>query len=115
MGRHRKELRRKTAEASGPVLGETSEDILTLQGKKALARRKGLSLRTLHRRLSEFGLEASAIQDANKRKSILALLATELPLKDVASRLALSGPQSLNRLVRRLFGATPNEVRERIR
>lgn len=125
MGRSRKEPGSPPAGSDGtwevpektvrPFLGQTSEEILTLEGTKALARRKRVSLRTLHRRFAERGLEASSVRDDEKKRLILDLLGTEVPLKEIARRLAVSGPQSFSRLVRRLFGATPGELRERVR
>jgi transcriptional regulator GlxA family with amidase domain len=125
MGRSRKELGSSPAGSersrglvgpdSRPLLGQTSEKILTLEGTKALARRKSVSLRTLHRRLAEHGLDASAIQDGEKKRLILDLLGTELSLKEIATRLAVSGPQSFSRLVRRLFGTTPGELRSNLK
>lgn len=124
MGRSRKELGSSHAGSevsrglvdpgSRALLGQTSEKILTLEGTKALARRKRVSVRTLHRRLAERGLDASTIQDVEKKRLILDLLGTELPLKEIAARLAVSGPQSLSRLVRRLFGTTPGELRSNV-
>lgn len=96
------------------AFGETSKAILVLQGVKALARRRRVSSKTIHRKLKRAGLVASHVQDERRRALTVELLRSSVSFREIATRLGLSGPQSLTRLVRRLFAKTPSELRRTI-
>lgn len=96
-----------------PPLGESSRRVLSQRGAKGLAKRRGVSAKTIYRRLYEAGLGVRDLRDEERKESIEKLLEAGLPFREIASRLELSGPQAFTRLVRRLFGATPREVRKR--
>jgi AraC-like DNA-binding protein len=79
-----------------------------------VARRLGLSARSLQRRLRARGVSLSAlIDDARKEIACSALARPEAPIKDVAARLGFSEPSAFHRAFKRWMGETPAEFRRR--
>ncbi|HEX7640031.1 MAG TPA: AraC family transcriptional regulator, partial [Burkholderiaceae bacterium] len=79
-----------------------------------LARRCGLSPRTLIRRLHQDGTTFQALLDGARRRRALWLLQhTATPVEEIAARLGYQDTSNFSRTVRRWFGATPRELRQR--
>lgn len=95
----------------GEVLGETSQLVLALQGTKALARKRRVSVKTIQRRLREVEAKASEVKDERRKRITLELLKTDMPFREVARRLNLSSAPTFTRFVKRLFGITPSKLR----
>jgi len=79
-----------------------------------VARRLGLSARSLQRRLRARGVSLSQLLDeARKEIACSALARPEAPIKDVAARLGFSEPSAFHRAFKRWMGTTPAEFRRR--
>ncbi len=94
-----------------PCLSEDTRIVLLQKGAKGVAKRRGISMRTLIRDLKDGGESAASLTARIRRDEILALLHTEVPLCEVARRVGLSGTQALTRFCRRLLGDTPGRLR----
>lgn len=99
------------------LLSVTSEtDLLLVRvGVRAAAERLGISERTLRRQFDRRGLRLHDHLVARRREMTLKLLAGDLPVATVASRLGFASSQTFARYVRRQFGATATDVRRLIR
>jgi AraC-like DNA-binding protein len=99
------------------LLSVTSETdlILVRLGVRAAAERLGISERTLRRQFDRRGLRLRDHLVARRREMTLGLLAGDLPVATVASRLGFASSQTFARYVRRQFGATATDVRRLIR
>ena len=85
-------------------------------GIVAVARRLGLSTRTLKRRLAEAGTTFRDVADGSRRQRALLLLDDRrIALADVADRLGYSDVANFTRAFRRWTGMTPGEFRGRAR
>lgn len=95
----------------------TDEDLdffaerLLMLGARAVAKAEGLATRTLLRRLAASGTSARSLVQRLRRERALRLLATSMPLAEVARAIGLSGPISLARFCRREFGTTAARLR----
>jgi len=79
-----------------------------------IARRLGLSARSLQRRLRERGISLSTLHDqARKEIACSTLERPEAPIKDLAARLGFSEPSAFHRAFKRWTGTTPAEFRRR--
>ena len=79
-----------------------------------IARRCGMSSRTLIRRLHDDGATFHALLDAARRERALwMLLHTGERVEEIAARLGYLDTSNFSRTVRRWFGATPRELRGR--
>jgi AraC-like DNA-binding protein len=77
-----------------------------------VARRLGMSARSLQRRLRERGVCLSQlVEEARKSIACTALAHPDDPIKDVAARLGFSEPSSFHRAFKRWTGTTPAEYR----
>ncbi|WP_108681169.1 AraC family transcriptional regulator [Methyloceanibacter sp. wino2] len=109
-----------------PVPAETEftevvRHILLLQldqgeaGIDSVARRLGLSRRTLQRRLSEQGMNFEGLAQRTVRDQARGLLEeTEVPITDIAYELGYSDPAHFTRAFRRWTGETPQQWRRRL-
>jgi AraC-like DNA-binding protein len=79
-----------------------------------VARRLGLSPRSLQRRLRARGASLSELIDlARKEIACAALAHPDAPIKDLAARLGFSEPSAFHRAFKRWMGTTPAEFRKR--
>lgn len=87
-------------------------ELLGTASVERLARRLGVSRRTLQRRLAEAGSSVNALID-NERKERAGLLVktTSLSLSDVASRVGFSDVRAFRRAFQRWFGRSPAQLR----
>lgn len=90
------------------------EEELTLgeKGRQMLAKRLGLSARSLRRRLSQEGQTLwSLLEDARKEHAFFLLGETDTPLKNIAERLGFSEPSAFHRAFKRWTRQTPIQYR----
>jgi AraC-like DNA-binding protein len=90
-------------------------DVLVREGGKALARREGVSFRTLRRRFKNRGmtiLQARLTRQASMVVNLFQL--KDVTLRDVAFRLGYSGAPSFTKFVRREFGVPPGILRRQL-
>ncbi|WP_437593134.1 AraC family transcriptional regulator [Sorangium sp. So ce1000] len=79
-----------------------------------IARRLGMSVRTLQRRLGERGIVYEALVDEVRRaKGIPLVIHSDLPLAVVSERLGYSETKAFRRAFRRWTGMAPAEARQR--
>jgi AraC-like DNA-binding protein len=80
-----------------------------------IARRCGISPRTLIRRLQADGTTYQQLLDAARKQRALWLLRhTGQAVEEIAARLGYQDTSNFSRTVRRWFGATPRELREKL-
>ncbi len=80
-----------------------------------IAQRCGISPRTLIRRLQEDGTTYQQLLDAARKQRALWLLQhTGQAVEEIAARLGYQDTSNFSRTVRRWFGATPRELREKL-
>ena len=94
---------------------DDSAEILLSDGAKALAHRRGVSLRTLRRRFSALGTTLSDF--VCTRRAALTMNLLQRPgsrLRDTAHTLGFSSDVSFIRFVRREFGKTPGALRDEL-
>jgi AraC-like DNA-binding protein len=88
---------------------------LMLEGlprKEMVAKRLGLTERTLQRRLQQFETSYQQILDELRQEQASALLSeTELPIQEIATRLGFSEPRSFHRSFKSWTNMTPGEYR----
>lgn len=89
---------------------------LLLEGiprKEMVAKRLGLTERTLQRRLQQFNCSYQQVLDEVRQEQAKELLIqTELSIQDIASRLGFSEPRSFHRSFKSWLDMTPGEFRE---
>ncbi len=89
---------------------------LLLEGiprKEIVAKRLGLTERTLQRRLQQFDCTYQQILDEVRLEQAKELLhQTELSIQDIATKLGFSEPRSFHRSFKNWLGVTPGEFRE---
>ncbi|ACY18494.1 transcriptional regulator, Fis family [Haliangium ochraceum DSM 14365] len=77
-----------------------------------VARRLGMSARTLQRRLTEHGLNFQQMLDETRNSEALHLLhGTELSISEISARLGYADTKSFRRAFRRWTGAAPSSAR----
>ncbi|HSB64643.1 MAG TPA: helix-turn-helix domain-containing protein [Thermoanaerobaculia bacterium] len=94
---------------------DDSAEILLLDGAKALAHRRGVSLRTLRRQFSSLGTTLSDFISA--RRAALTMNLLQRPgtrMRDAARALGFSGDVSFVHFVKREFGKTPGALRDEL-
>jgi AraC-like DNA-binding protein len=94
-----------------PRFSEETKVLFVVDGPKAVAARRNVSLRTLFRRFRERGSTAGRVRQACRADVAAGLLRAGFPIVHVARCVGLSGPQALRRVVRSTFGLTPKELR----
>jgi len=89
---------------------------LLLEGiprKEIVAKRLGLTERTLQRRLQQFDCSYQQILDEVRLDQAKELLSqTELSIQDIAAKLGFSEPRSFHRSFKNWLGITPGDFRE---
>jgi AraC-like DNA-binding protein len=107
------------AEVAGAGMAQRVSGLLASVGAGAyprmaeIARRCGMSPRTLIRRLHDDGTSYQALLDvARKQRALWMLQHTREPVEEVAARLGYLDTSNFSRTVRRWFGMTPRALRE---
>jgi len=78
-----------------------------------IARRLGMTLRSLQRRLQASSLSMSRlIDDARREVACASLRRADVPIKDIAHRLGFSEPSAFHRAFKRWTGMTPLQFRD---
>lgn len=81
-----------------------------------VARRLGMSERTLQRRLAENGVNFWEVSESTRDELSLRLLTdTDLPLSEISQKLGYSSQSAYTRAVKRWRGASPRQLREKLR
>lgn len=79
----------------------------------AIARREGLSPRSLRYQLAERGVAFRDLAEEERRKLALELISKpELPMREIAVRLGFADSATFSRAFRKWFGTTPSAFRE---
>lgn len=98
-----------------PRFGDDTKVLFVVEGPKAVAVRRNISVRTLFRRFSEGGRTFSRVRQECRADLVAVLLERGVPVGAVAQAVGLSGPQALGRFVRSCFGLTPTRLRTELR
>lgn len=82
---------------------------------KVLAKKLGMSLRTLRRHFERKGTSLYAFRQARRAALVVNLLQRpQIRLRDLVARLGFSNPASLARFIHSEFGMTPGELRRQL-
>lgn len=101
------EALRSTIDAAGLLIERLSDH--RQLGLKAIARRMGMSARTLQRRLKYCGVDFEELLDETRRSEALRLISEEEhPMTDIAYRTGYSDPAHFTRAFKRWTGAAPS-------
>jgi len=85
-------------------------------GLPRIARRLGLSTRTLQRRLEDQGLVfRDLVDDVRRAEAVTLVRGTDLPLLEVSERLGYSEAKAFRRAFRRWTGVAPADLRRGVR
>jgi|GEM_PF-5752954 len=98
-----------------PGFGDDTKVLFVVEGPKAVAVRRNISVRTLLRRFREGGRSLSRVRQECRADLVSVLLESGVPVGTVARAVGLSGPQALGRFVRSCFGLTPTALRDVLR
>ena len=98
-----------------PRFGEDTKILFVVEGPKAVAVRRNISVRTLLRRFRDGGRTPRAFARRVGPDLVATLLGSGVPVGAVARAVGLSGSQALGRFVRSCFGLTPTGLREELR
>ncbi len=90
-----------------PRFGDDTKVLFVVEGPKAVAVRRNISVRTLLRRFSAGGSSFSRVRQECRADLVAVLLERGVSVGAVAQAVGLSGPQALGRFVRSCFGLTP--------
>ena len=108
------EALRSTVDAAGLLLERLSDH--RQLGLKAVARRMGMSARTLQRRLKYCGVDFEDLLDETRRSEALRLISEgEHTMTDIAYRIGYSDPAHFTRAFRRWTGAAPSRFPTNLR
>jgi AraC-like DNA-binding protein len=106
-----------TVRTTGVLMGEKgflSDDaalVLLLEGSKSLARRRGVSLRTLRRQFAARGTTlANFVLSRRAALTVNLLQGKEITLRRAGQMLGFSNGSSFARFVRREFGQSPRDL-----
>ncbi len=102
-----------------PAFSDDTKVLFVVEGPKAVAVRRKVSVRTLLRHFRLGGRSLVRVRKECRADVAATLLESGVPVGDVARAIGLSGPQALGRFVRSCFGRTATqlgaELRERAR
>ncbi len=98
-----------------PRFSDDTKVLFVIEGPKAVAVRRNISVRTLLRRFHEGGTNPSRVRQECRAGLVAILLERGLPVDSVARAVGLSGSQALGRFVRTFFGLTPSRLRAQLR
>ncbi len=98
-----------------PRFGDDTKVLFVVEGPKAVAVRRNISVRTLLRQFREGGRSLSRVRQECRADLVSILLESGVPVGTVARAVGLSGPQALGRFVRSCFGLTPTALGDVLR
>ena len=98
-----------------PRFGDDTKVLFVVEGPKAVAARRSISLRTLLRRFRDGGRTMTRVRQECRADVVATLLEAGVPQTVVARSVGLSGPQALGRFVRACFGLTPTQLGDVLR
>jgi AraC-like DNA-binding protein len=98
-----------------PRFSDDTKVLFVVEGPKAVAVRRNISVRTLLRRFREGGRSLSRVRQECRADLVAVLLEGGVPVATVARAVGLSGSQALGRFVRSCFGLTPTGLRTELR
>ena len=100
----------------GAIIRLVRGQILDGRSSQALvARRLGMSVATLRRRLADHGVSFRALVSGVRRDAAAVLLLGDKSVDDIAAELGLSDSRCFRRACRGWFGGAPSEIRRSIR
>lgn len=107
---------RSDAEVASGLLARVRACLLDeAASQTAVARRLGMSVPTLRRRLAESGLSFRRISSDLRREAAEMLLLGDKPAGDIAEELGMSDSRCFRRACNGWFGVPPSEVRRSLR
>lgn len=98
-----------------PRFGDDTKVLFVVEGPKAVAARRCISLRTLLRRFRDGGRTMIRVRQECRADVVATLLEAGVPQTVVARSVGLSSPQALGRFVRACFGLTPTQLGDELR
>lgn len=106
--------RRHTPESMGELLGWCADHLADDLSLRALAKRSGVSPRTLHRRFeAHLGTTPAAwVQEQRMMRAATLLQTTDLPVAAIAASVGLSDPANFRKQFRSVTGVNPNRYRD---
>jgi AraC-like DNA-binding protein len=105
----------------GPFAGlsthfsDDTKVLFVVEGPKAVAVRRNVSVRTLCRQFRTGGRSLAHVRRECRAELVAKLLLAGLPVGVIAVSLGLSGSQALGRFVRAFFDRTPTQLRDELR
>ena len=96
------------------LLGNEALALLVRDGLAGVAKREGMSKRTVRRRLKETGKTTSEVVRTIRIEVALKLLKGTTLLRTISSQLGYESPRCFSRFVSREFGQTPTEMRKKL-
>jgi AraC family transcriptional regulator len=98
------------------LLSDEAVSFLLREGSKALARRQGVSLRTLRREFAARGTTLAYFVSSRRAALTMNLLQdNEISLRRAGEILGFSNQSSFARFVKREFGQSPRDLRRDLR
>lgn len=103
------------ADVVGRAMRLIADGVVDREGVGGLSRRLGYTSRHIHRQLqAEVGVGPLALARAHRAQTARMLLdATRMPMADVAFASGFASVRQFNDVTRRVFGATPSQLRSR--
>lgn len=103
------------ADVVGRAMRLIADGVVDREGVEGLSRRLGYTSRHIHRQLvGEVGVGALALARAHRVQTARMLLdATQMPMAEVAFASGFASVRQFNDVTRRVFGATPSQLRSR--
>lgn len=98
-----------------PRFSDDTKVLFVVEGPKAVAVRRNVSVRTLCRQFRTGGRSLAHVRRVCRAELVAKLLLVGLPVGVIAVSLGLSGSQALGRFVRACFHCTPTELRDALR
>lgn len=89
--------------------------LFVVEGPKAVASRRRISVRTLLRKFRDGGRSLVRVRQECRADVVATLLEGGVPVGEVARAVGLSGPQALARFARACFGLAPTQLRDLLR
>ena len=96
------------------LLGDEALALLVRDGLAGVAKREGMSKRTVRRRLKETGKTASEVVRTIRIEVALKMLKGSDPFRSISLQLGYESARCFSRFVSREFGRTPTEMRKKL-